>query len=204
MTEALDKVLHEQDRKLAINQFFQDKLGATAGQAEIASRSLADNFKLVGATLMFGDKLATDAVEDLSAHLKRQGYDFLLPSSDAPDLTKHAVDPALLDRAFVQGSPDARAEVLRRVGRDSAKLDKLAQDYGLRDAKDYRRGVGKRPEKDGAGGGNDKPKTPNPWSAEHWNLTEQGAVYRRSPSIAKSLAESAGSRIGATKPPRAA
>lgn len=202
MTEALDKVLHEQDRKLAINQFFQDKMGATAGQAEIASRSLADSFKLVGATLMFGDKLAGDAVEDLTAHLKRQGYDFLLPSGDVPDLTRHAVDPALLDKAFVQGSPDARTEVLRRVGRDTAKLDKLAQDYGLRDAKDYRRGVGARPEKDDTGG--DKPKRPSPWSAEAWNITEQGRIYRSNPQLAKSLAESAGSFIGATKPPRAA
>lgn len=54
----------------------------------------------------------------------------------------------------------------------------------------------------GAGGGigginGDK----NPWSAEHWNLTEQGKVIREhGMTKGEELARLAGSRIGATKP----
>ena len=51
----------------------------------------------------------------------------------------------------------------------------------------------------GAGG---KKGADNPWSAEGWNVTRQGAAVR-SMGIdrAQSLARSAGSHIGATKPP---
>lgn len=192
----LEKVLHAQDRKLAVNQFFQEQLGSEPGQAELASRALAENFTLTGATLMFGNKLARDAVDDVIAHLKRQAYDFLLPA-EAPDLTRTAVDPHLLDRAFVQGSPDARTEVYKRIGRDQGKFDALARSYGLRDATDYRKGVGKRPSTDSAEGGeqNDKPKTPNPWADASFNLTEIGRIVRTSPTLAASLAASAGKDI---------
>lgn len=51
----------------------------------------------------------------------------------------------------------------------------------------------------GAGG---KKGADNPWSAEGWNVTRQGAAVR-SMGIdrAQSLARSAGSHIGATRPP---
>lgn len=193
MSEELDKVLHQQDRKLAVSEYFQS-IGCSAGQAEIASRSLADSFTLTGATLMFNGKLAKDAIDDVTAHLRRQGYDCLLPA-EVPDLTYHAIDPALLDKAFVHGSPDARAEVLKRVGRDPAKLDTLAQDYGLRDARDYRKGVGKRPGTDNADDGEQKPKTPNPWRDESFSLTEIGRIVRTNPTLAASLAAAAGKSI---------
>ena len=54
----------------------------------------------------------------------------------------------------------------------------------------------------GAGGGTggingDK----NPWSAQHWNLTDQGRIVREhGMSKAEELAKLAGSRVGATKP----
>lgn len=41
----------------------------------------------------------------------------------------------------------------------------------------------------------------NPWSPEHWNVTEQGRVLReRGADVANKLAASAGSRVGATRP----
>jgi hypothetical protein len=190
MSEELDKVLHAQDRKLAVNQFFQEQLGSEPGQAELASRALAENFTLTGATLMFNGKLAKDAIDDVTAHLKRQKYDFLLPP-EAPDLTRTAVDPKLLDRAFVHGSPDARTEVYKRVGRDQAKFDALARDYGLRDAKDYRKGVGVRPGTDNASGG-EKRRTPNPFDPATRNYTEMGRLVRTNRMLAASLAASAG------------
>ena len=47
----------------------------------------------------------------------------------------------------------------------------------------------------GAGGGN-----ANPWSAEHWNLTEQGKIYTANPTKAEQMAKSAGTTIGGRKP----
>lgn len=46
----------------------------------------------------------------------------------------------------------------------------------------------------GAGGG------ANPWSAEGWNMTEQGKILRENPTRAEQLAKSAGTTIGGKKP----
>jgi len=48
----------------------------------------------------------------------------------------------------------------------------------------------------GAGGGNFK----NPFSAEHWNLTEQGRLYNQNPAKAEQYAKAAGTSIGGKKP----
>lgn len=40
----------------------------------------------------------------------------------------------------------------------------------------------------------------NPWSAEHWNMTEQGKIYNQDPARAEQLAKSAGTEIGGGKP----
>ena len=91
---------------------------------------------------MFGDKLARDATDDVSAFLKRQKYDFLLGTKAAAADTAVEVDPTLLDRAFLSASPDARSAVFKQIGRDKAKYDDIARSYGLRDGNDYRtRGV---------------------------------------------------------------
>ena len=43
----------------------------------------------------------------------------------------------------------------------------------------------------------------NPWSAKHWNMTEQGKVFtEHGREKSAKLAESVGSRIGATSPPK--
>lgn len=55
-----------------------------------------------------------------------------------------------------------------------------------------------------AGGGASGSKTPggqnNPWSNEHWNLTEQGKILTANRSRAEQLAKSAGTSIGGPKP----
>lgn len=44
----------------------------------------------------------------------------------------------------------------------------------------------------------------NPWSADHWNLTEQGQVIRtQGEEKAKRMAEAAGSHLGAVRPKKA-
>lgn len=41
----------------------------------------------------------------------------------------------------------------------------------------------------------------NPWTAEHWNLTEQGKVITtRGPAVAEKMAAAAGSKVGAVRP----
>jgi hypothetical protein len=45
-------------------------------------------------------------------------------------------------------------------------------------------------------------KTVNPWTEEGWNLGAQGAALKSDAALAASLAKSAGSFIGATKPGR--
>lgn len=55
-------------------------------------------------------------------------------------------------------------------------------------------GDGARP---GGGGGFDK----NPWSREHWNITEQGKAVTADAEKAGRMAASVGSKIGAISPP---
>jgi hypothetical protein len=51
---------------------------------------------------------------------------------------------------------------------------------------------------DGRGGG----FPGNPWSKEHWNLTKQGQIVKQhGPEKAEQMMKSAGSHVGATKPP---
>lgn len=45
-----------------------------------------------------------------------------------------------------------------------------------------------------AGGGN------NPWSHEHWNVSEQNVIYRADAKRAETMATSAGTKLGGTKP----
>ncbi len=53
----------------------------------------------------------------------------------------------------------------------------------------------------GAGGSGPLGRANNPWSKEAWNLTKQGAYVREhGEDKAKTLAESVGSHLGATKP----
>jgi len=46
--------------------------------------------------------------------------------------------------------------------------------------------------------------TENPWTASHWNLTRQGAIYRESPERAERLAKAAGLKIGDPRPAQTA
>ena len=53
----------------------------------------------------------------------------------------------------------------------------------------------------GAGGsGNNFAGVVNPWTADNWNLTEQGKILQANPKRAEQLAASAGTTIGGKKP----
>lgn len=186
MSAELDAVLAKADQRLAIQNWFTSQ-GATPEQATVAANSQFEKFTFNGTLLFDGEPV--NASDKALAHFRKHTPFLLGP--ETPELDREAVDPLLLDKAFVRHSPDARAEVLKRVGRDSVKLDKLAQDFGLRDARDYRtRGV--RPGADDAEGGEQERKTPNPFAKETRNYTEMGRLVRQSPQLAASLAASAG------------
>ena len=197
MTEELDRVLHEEDRKLAVDQFFQERIGSDPGRAKLAGRALAENFTLTGATLMFGDKLAKDAVDDVIAHLKRQGYDFLLPAEKANATPK--VDDTEANAAFTgAGNKTVAARIIKQIGREEA--DKLAQQYGKAHALDSKPGVAPQSEQPKNGTGSPDHKN-NPWSAAGWNVTRQGAICRAlGAEKAAQMAAAVNSHIGATKP----
>lgn len=53
----------------------------------------------------------------------------------------------------------------------------------------------------GATGSTGSGTGPNPWTAENWNMTEQGRIYNQSQSRAENLAKAAGTSVGGPKPP---
>lgn len=54
----------------------------------------------------------------------------------------------------------------------------------------------------GAGGGQGNSPSANPWSDEHWNLTEQSRIFRENSSRAANMAAAAGTKIGGARPTR--
>lgn len=52
----------------------------------------------------------------------------------------------------------------------------------------------------GSGNRNGGNYTANPWSADGWNMTEQGRIYRENPTKADQMAKSAGTSIGGPRP----
>lgn len=126
-----------------------------------------------------------------------------------PHLMPPVFERSLADRAFLDGSLQARAELLKNIG--ELEATRLAQSYGLRGLGDTRKGTA--PTND-AGKKNDAGKT-NPWSDHVSNVDARGrytaAALSRQSSLAKSLpldrvaalATAAGSFIGSTGNPRA-
>lgn len=52
----------------------------------------------------------------------------------------------------------------------------------------------------GSRGGQGGSHTSNPWSAEGWNMTEQGRMYVKDKAKAEQLAKQAGTTIGGPRP----
>ena len=56
----------------------------------------------------------------------------------------------------------------------------------------------------GKGGGGGGAGGVNPFTAEHWNVTQQNQLYTADPKRAEALASRAGTKVGGLKPPKAA
>lgn len=159
--------------------------GSNATQADDAALVLADKCVMTGGKICLiesGEPLTLDYVKQRKPHLL-SGTMF--------------ADRTLADRAFIDGNITCRGTLLKTMSR--ADVDKLAQQYGLKDALDTRRGTPLV--MDDAGKPADKQKpSKNPWSAENWSLKKQAELARINPKGAAEIAAAAGSFVGATSP----
>ena len=115
-----------------------------------------------------------------------------------PHLMPAKFERSLADRAFADNNMTARTELLRQVGKPEA--DRIAQQYGLRDVADSRRGT---PPADVEGKkkiGTASHKG-NPFHASNWNVSAQGKLLRAvGAEKCAAIAAAVGSKIGATRP----
>lgn len=105
--------------------------------------------------------------------------------------------------AFGAGNVTARGKLVKA---NAALALARAHAWGLRDLNDYRKGTPPATGDEPAGKKKSKPAgKDNPWSAENWNITKQGALVKvMGVDGAARMAKAAGSFVGATKPPKAA
>jgi len=149
---------------------------------------------------MFPSAIATDASEAFErAEFIPATIDKWIAKqkADKPHCFIDAAQADLETLAFRDGNMTARAKIVALYGENAAK--ERATAWGLKSLHDTKT-RGKRP----FAIEQPKVKGENPWSAEAWNITRQGAIAKADLALAQRLAKAAGSYIGATKPARAA
>jgi len=195
MTEALDKILAANDLFDRVYKLARS-WGATEELADAFASSQKNKFKWDGVQLTYGDKVAVDDA-DVKAHFTTGPLAPLFPKAAAdagPNL-----DPALVASALA-GNRTAYSRLFVACGKDKTALDAalLAAKKGAKPDADT--GSDTLPDTSA-----EKHKGPNPWAAENWNVTAQARKVRElGLAAAQSIAASAGSYVGATKPSRAA
>jgi hypothetical protein len=188
------------------------------------SQAIIETMRACGSS----DAQVLDAVTVLSAKITEKNGQFFYNDSEShdvpldnlsafkrameaekPHLLPRAFESSLADRAFIDGSLAARAELRAQVGEIEAT--KIAKQYGLSGLGDTKRArAALTDEAKRAGGAN------NPWS-DHPNntvevngrlrfsanaLTRQSALVRANPQGAAGVAAAVGARIGDTAPKR--
>jgi hypothetical protein len=198
MTEALDKVLAAHDRIDRVHKFFKS-IGSTDEQAATAAAAHADKFVWNGATLEFQGKCVADPDNGVREWFTANKLDFLLPPKPA-NADKPDVDPQLLASARA-GNITAKGRLVRQLG-SLAAVDAVLADKSITGADDAARDekgrfVGATPQEKEAAAN-------NPWGP-NWSVTRQGQIVRSlGIEAAQRIAKAANSRIGATKPAKAA
>jgi hypothetical protein len=190
MTEALDKVLNNADRIQRVYELLRS-YGADEQQAHVGSIALAEKFTWTGAVLNFNatGKIATD--DPACKEYVAKDYAFLLPA-EAPDAGKPKVDPVLLALARA-GNQTARTKIYKQLG-DLAATDALIADKPAAESAATDDDASKK--KNGA-----TDHRNNPFHKSNWNISKQGALLRAvGPTKSAQIADSVGSKIGATQP----
>lgn len=198
MSTDLDKTLLKIAKTRLIGEYIEATFGSTPEQAKIAATSaIADQFAFSGAVLTFKGTVAGTAemAAKVREHFTENKLDFLIGNKTAEAGGDHNTDAALVALAR-SGNKTAQGKLFLQVGKDQAKLDAILSRKPF-NAPDDDAPVDEVVKQNGG---------KNPWGAGpgEWNVTEQGRILRANPKLAASLAASAKSHIGATKPTRAA
>lgn len=189
----LDDILAKHDLIGKVHDYFVG-IGSTSEQASTAAAAHAAKFVWDGVNLTFQGKPVAQA--NVPEWFTANHLDFLLPVSNDSTAVVN-VDAALLASAR-SGNKTAQSKVFLAVGKDRAKLDALlaakSDDTAAAKSNDTAATDEKPTEQE----------KNNPWSAAHWSITAQGRIYRVDPRLAGRLAAKANSKIGATRPTKAA
>jgi hypothetical protein len=217
MSEALDKVLAAHDHDDRIKYFLRATVGLSEAAAADTARAQSEKFKFDSGVLSFMGKPADK--DGFVAWAKDNERAYLLPpdstttntsTGDAAPKLPAGVNAATLAQAKA-GNVSAIGQLFLQCGKDRAKMDALLGGEGV-DTSSHgdRREKARDALRNDAGQFTDDPakkfKGKNPWSAEGWNVTEQGRIFRlpNGAALAASLSKAAGSFVGATKAPKAA
>jgi hypothetical protein len=173
------------DLQTGIDEAFA-KLGSTEGQRADAVLVLASRCSMQGDAVILNETGLP--IDDAKSKAWIE--------TNKPHLLPPKFEQSLADRAFLDGNVTARGQLLREVG--EAEATRIAQQYGLKNLADTRRGA--RPAGANEGKRNGKDRN-NPWLADQWNVSRQGNVVRTlGVEAATRIASAAGCRLGSTKP----
>lgn len=120
------------------------------------------------------------------------GLDAAMDSANIDPKYRKAVRAMLRDQVKVVDKDGNYAAVVETDLDPELPLDRFVADWSQSD--DGRAFVG-QPKGGGAGGGQGSNTTKNPWSKDHWNMTEQGKLIRENPTKARQLAKEAGKQV---------
>lgn len=136
-------------------------------------------------------------IADKSARIAKllvdNGLDAAMDGANIDPKYRKAVRAMLRDQVKVVDRDDGSSVAVVETDLDpELALDRFVADWSQSD--DGRIYVG-TPKGGGAGGGGGGATTKNPWSKDHWNLTEQGKLIRENPTKARQLAKEAGKQV---------
>jgi hypothetical protein len=199
-TAEFDEAMNKIDRVDRVAKYAKS-LGATDELAEVFAASQAAKFKWDGVQLTFeGRNVVDDAAT--KTHFTEGPLKPLFPTATATNKDKPDVAPVLLAAAKA-GNKTAEGQLFRELHGDKPKSLIAETQAAL---VELLAGTEQRDDKGRFTPADDKTKLAkshtgkNPWSAEHWNATEQSRIFRASPSLATSLAAAQNSRVGAAHP----
>lgn len=158
------------------------------GAVELLHNTVAASAQVINGEICFNvDGKMLNVEETTAALLKAHRALFAPVKAADPDPDTIKLD-AIKERAAA-GNVTAHGELYKQLGPEGYEAWKAENGAT----------PGKRPV--GRPRTHDKDETINPWSADHWNITDQGKIIRAlGPEKAAAMAKAAGVTIGATKP----
>lgn len=196
--EAIEKVMAEYGKSINAYKEKADQVDGLQSQIEDYKQQLADRDKQLdelSKQVKDNEELTAEierlkeanktATEELQQKLEKQAFDFALEKA--------------LNKAGARNPKAVRAlldvESIKLDGENLLGFEDQIKALKESDAylfgEDEPAGLKGRKPRDG-GGGPDPAGIKNPFSKEHWNLTEQGRLFREDPELYKQLKAQAG------------